>query len=228
MHGAVHEAQELGKKAINSNAAQRAKELGREAINSNGVQRAKELGREAIHSNGAQRAKELGREAIHSNGAQRAEELGREAIHSRAGQAIQDSGQHIVHGVEQRGKDAATAGTDVVHDAQQGKVDPKHLLNAGEKVGVAALAASPHALVAGVVGSAVKDEVMRKAPVSEGTRETIDDVTHPKRMLTDRAHQRVSEAVKNLPALELHGLSVGTHQPKTAAKKVPGQSSDHD
>jgi len=160
-------------------------------------------------------AQDLGKKAIHSNAAQQAKELGIKAIHSRASQEIRDSGQHIVHSVVQRGKDTANAGTAVVHDAQQGRVDPKHLVNAGEKAGVVALTASPHALAAEVVGTAVKDEVMRKSHVSKGTKQTIDHVTNPKKSLSDGLHQRVDEALKHLPVLELHEPS---HKPKTADK----------
>jgi hypothetical protein len=138
-----------------------------------------------------------------------AQDVGKKALNSNAAKQLKDSGQHIVQGVEQRGKnvegnakDAASAAGVVAHDASNGKVDPKHLVAAGEKVGETAIKASPHAIVAG----AVKDEVLRKAPVSQHTRDVITHMTDPKKMVLDGAHKQVNQAVSNLPTLEFSGL----------------------
>jgi hypothetical protein len=135
-----------------------------------------------------------------------AQDMGKKALNSKAAQQIKESGEHIKDGVAQRGKnavgnakDAASAAGVVAHDAANGKVDPKHVVAAGEKVGATAATASPHAIVAG----AVKDEVLRKVPLPQHTKDVVTRMTDPKKMVLDGAHKQVSEAVKNLPVFHI-------------------------
>lgn len=153
-----------------------------------------------------------------------AQDLGKKAIQSKAGQQIRDSGQHIVQDVVERGKQegtnarqAASAAGVVAHDAANGKIDPKHVVDAGAKIGETAVKASPHALVA----AAVKDEAMRRVPLSQGTRDHINQVLDPKKAAADAVHHRVNEAVQNLPVLTIghsHQEMKGAKDPKNAVQ----------
>jgi hypothetical protein len=138
-----------------------------------------------------------------------AQDMGKKALNSSAAKQIKDSGEHIANGVMQRGKnvygngkDAASAAGVVAHDAANGKVDPRHIVDAGEKVGATAAKASPHAIVAG----AVKDEVLRKVPLSQHSKDVVTRMTDPKKLVLDGAHKQVNEAVKNLPTFTIGGL----------------------
>jgi hypothetical protein len=135
--------------------------------------------------------------------------MGRKALNSNAAKQLKDSGQHVVAGVVHRvqsvegsARETQSAAAVVARDAANGKVDPKHVVTAGEKAAGTVAKAAPHRIVAG----AVTDEVLRKAPLSDQQKQAIQHVTDPKKALLEQVHSKVNAAVTNLPPMEITGV----------------------